>query len=115
MIRRYTYLNSYTSENIPSDIKDVDPIYMRHHVDHCITTLRLALMCTSDLTPILLERDVENIISVLPDLRTNHKCRDFGKVQDWFVENSYTDFECIKNGAAGCDIIPDRYKRPAQG
>jgi len=114
MIRRYTYLDSYSPDNLPNDIKDVNAEYMRDHVDHCITTIRLALMCTSDLTPILLERDVENVISVIPDLQTNHKCRDFGKVQEWFIEHSYTDFDCIKKGAVGCDIIPPKYKRPVE-
>lgn len=84
---------------------------MRDHIDHCITTLRLAVMCTSDVTPILMERDRENILEVDPDMRTTHKCRRFEKVQDWFLENAYTDHDCILRGGQNCSIIPVEFQQ----
>ena len=111
MIRRYTYLDVYTNETLPADFRDVPARYLREHVDHCITTLRLAITCAGDVTPILLERDPESTEDVLPDLRTTHKCRNFERIQEWFIENSYTDWDCIQRGGIGCDIIPARYQR----
>lgn len=107
MIRAYTYLDAYTSEDdMPMDFQDVDDEYRRQHVDHCITTLRLAITCASDVTPILLRRDAENPLSVLPDFRTSHTCRNFDALHTWFVENSYTNWTCIQNRGVGCDIMP---------
>ncbi|KYK57931.1 hypothetical protein DCS_04944 [Drechmeria coniospora] len=112
MIRRYTYRNEYNNETIPADIRHVGETDLRDHVDHCITTLRLAIMCTGDVTPILMERDPDNVMNVFPDMRTPHKCRRFDKIQEWFREKSYTDWDCIQRGGVGCDIIPSQFRRP---
>ncbi|KAM0806640.1 putative Tat pathway signal sequence [Seiridium cardinale] len=106
MIRAYTYLEYYTEDELPVDFQDVDDAYRREHVDHCISTLRLAITCASDVTPILLTRDPSNPLSVLPDFRTSHTCRNFDVLQEWFIQNSYTDWECIQNRAIGCDVFP---------
>ncbi len=98
MIHRYKYLDTYTNEALPADLRDVSAPYLSEHVDHCISTLRLAITCASDVTPVLMERDPKHTLYVLPDLRTTHKCRNFGKIQAWFVENSYTDWDCIQRG-----------------
>ena len=112
LIRRYTYLDTYSPSDLPADFQDVDADYIRTHIDHCISTLRQAIMCTSDVTPVLLERDVDDSLAVKGDFHTLHKCRNFEKLQAWFVEESYTDWACIQKGGVGCDVIPERYKRP---
>lgn len=106
-IRRYTYLDSYTDETMPEDMKNTPAEFLREHVDHCITTLRLALTCTSDVVPILMSRGRgDQEINVDPDMRTTHKCRRFDKIQEWFIENSYTDYDCIQKKGIGCHIVP---------
>ena len=111
IIRRYTYLNSSFPSSLLSDFKDVDPTYLRTHVDHCISTLRQAIMCTSDVTPVLLQRNIDAPLDVEADFHTLHKCRDFERLQNWFEGESYTDWECIQKGGRGCDVIPERFKR----
>lgn len=69
-------------------------------------------MCTSDVTPVLLERDPDDRLRVKADFHTLHKCRDFERVQRWFREESYTDWDCIQRGGVGCEVIPRRIRSP---
>ena len=105
-------MDTYAPSELPDDFQDADKEYIRAHVDHCISTLRQAIMCTSDVTPVLLERELDRPKAVDADFHTLHKCRNFEKLQSWFIENSYTDWECIQQGGNGCDVIPEKYKRP---
>ncbi|KAI1126941.1 hypothetical protein F5Y10DRAFT_293286 [Nemania abortiva] len=107
MIRRYTYLDWYTEETMPDDMKNTPAEDMREHIDHCVTTLRLALTCTADVAPILMSRGRgKDEISVDPDMRTTHKCRRLDKIQEWFIQNSYTNYKCIQQGGIGCHLVP---------
>ncbi len=59
----------------------------RMHVDHCIETLRLSLMCYADITPMLLldDNDPQGIGSA--DFNVHHKCRDFDKIVEYVEEH----------------------------
>jgi len=104
-------MDTYTEFELPEDFQGVTSQNIREHIDHCLSTLRIAITCSSDVTPILLERDEENPRSVEGDFHTMHMCRNFSKIQEWFKQNSYTDWDCIQKGGIDCDIVPDRYKR----
>jgi hypothetical protein len=60
------------------------------HVDHCIETLRLGIMCTSDITPVLLERNNYNNLGTSLDFNVHHKCRNFDKIAQ-YVDNMNHD------------------------
>jgi hypothetical protein len=56
-------------------------------IDHCIEILRIALMCTADVTPIILYvPDWQD--NPTPDFNTLHMCRDFGKIVHYVQENA---------------------------
>ena len=59
----------------------------RMHADHCIETLRLALMCHADTTPALSLLDPEAPRGSRADFGPHHKCRSFDKIQNWILEN----------------------------
>ena len=80
-------------------------------MDHCISTLRQAILYTSDVTPVLLEWDVDDPSTVKGGFHTLHKFRDFGKLRAWFVEESYTELGVCSKKVESV-VIPERYKRP---
>lgn len=60
---------------------------MRHHIDHCIEMLRIAIKCQSDITPITLyvpkwQEDPT------PDFSTLHTCRNFDKILAYVQDNT---------------------------
>ncbi|KAI1124165.1 hypothetical protein F5Y10DRAFT_37005 [Nemania abortiva] len=60
----------------------------RMHVDHCIETLRLQLMCNADLTPMLVLKDDSVAIGSKADFNVHHKCRRWDKVVEWQRANT---------------------------
>lgn len=62
----------------------------RKHVDHCIETLRLSLMCTGDVTPMLLITKDGTLEGAQADFDVHHKCRDYEKIRD-FVDRAGVD------------------------
>lgn len=69
---------------MPADISE--PVAGRMHVDHCIETLRLSLMCYADVTPLLVYEDPDAPIGVRADFNVHHKCRKFDKLIE-YVDN----------------------------
>lgn len=89
MIRQYTWKEWYYSQDTiptPRELRDGDEA-SRTHVDHCIETLRLTLMCYSDTTPMLAILDPTHAGGVKADFSSHHKCRNFEKVAHWMEEN----------------------------
>jgi hypothetical protein len=58
------------------------------HADHCIDLIREALICHGDTTPFFTVIDPEQSEGARGDFNSHHKCRDFGKLQEWVRENS---------------------------
>ncbi|KAE8139252.1 hypothetical protein BDV38DRAFT_281417 [Aspergillus pseudotamarii] len=56
------------------------------HIDHCIELLRITLMCTSDVTPLMFIDDPHAFQGRTPDFNTMHMCRNFWEIREW-VEN----------------------------
>ncbi|OAA40014.1 hypothetical protein NOR_06008 [Metarhizium rileyi] len=84
VVRQYTWpLEMYDKswgKLYPSDFEDAATA--RVHVDHCIETLRLSLMCYADVTPVLLMYDAE-AGGRRTDFNTHHKCRNFQRILDY--------------------------------
>lgn len=80
MIRQYTYLDSY--EVKPEGFTHSAEM-SRVHVDHCIETLRIALMCVGDVTPVLIKLDKSKPLGAEADFSSHHKCRRFDRLTDW--------------------------------
>lgn len=67
------------------------PDVLREHVDHCIETLRIALMCFGDTTPVLF---YENAFSTSgsSDFETLHRCKKWETLVDWVDDNAIIYF-----------------------
>jgi hypothetical protein len=63
-----------------------DPALGRTHVDHCIETLRLSLMCYGDVTPVMLQYN-RATGARQTDFNTHHKCRNFDKISEYLEAN----------------------------
>ena len=89
LIRQYTYRDEYDYTKHPSF---QGPQYLlRTHVDHCIETIRLNLMCIGDVTPLLVKIDPSSPNGESPDFDTLHKCRKFDKLQEWMKGHVVSD------------------------
>ena len=86
LIRQYTWLGYYDRHpdrvEKPNDLNDSD-VGLRIHVDHCIETLRLSLLCLADTTPFLYEIENEDDLGS-SDFNNHHKCRNFDKVLEFW-------------------------------
>ena len=85
MVRQYTYRNEYDYSNVTAF--RAPPAVVRGHIDHCIETLRKAIMCTADVTPVLFLNDAARLSGRKSDFNIRKKCRDFGRIQQWTWEN----------------------------
>ncbi|KAF7589387.1 hypothetical protein BBP40_004330 [Aspergillus hancockii] len=54
--------------------------------DHCIELLRITLMCTSDVTPMVFSDDHQGFQGRTPDFSTMHTCRNFWEIRQWVEE-----------------------------
>ncbi|KAI9726999.1 MAG: hypothetical protein M1834_008581 [Cirrosporium novae-zelandiae] len=102
LIRQYTwYLSSSYNKTttsspqnppipvpIPGSFLASSEVGNRMHVDHCIETLRLTLMCQADVTPFLVYLDPEAPMGERVDFNTHHRCRDWGRVVEWMGVNT---------------------------
>lgn len=60
-----------------------DELAGRMHVDHCLESLRLSLMCYADVTPVLAENNPMRPTGLQLDFNVHHKCRDFDKMIEY--------------------------------
>ncbi|TIC95044.1 hypothetical protein CH35J_008772 [Colletotrichum higginsianum] len=84
-VRQYTYRDAYDYSNVTTFRASKEIV--RGHVDHCIETLRHFLMCQSDVTPVVFEKDPSRPSGSKSDFNMRRKCRNFGKIQAWTVAN----------------------------
>lgn len=72
------------------------------HVDQCIDTLRMSLMCHGDTTPMLITQDRDMKSGYKADLNGHAKCRNFSKLQAWTeshgIEHWKTDSDFHNHG-----------------
>jgi len=84
MIRQYTYLSYY--DVLPEGFRKGDEM-SRTHVDHCIETLRIQLMCTGDVTLVPVRLDEDAPLGAQAVFSTRHKCRNYHKLVEWAEKN----------------------------
>lgn len=100
LIRQYTW-RDYYDENLREWLDEGDNHLMvdlnvsahhsvgdRMHVDHCIETLRLQLMCNADMTPMLVFEDDSIAFGSRADFNVHHKCRSWEKLVEWQRTNT---------------------------
>ena len=80
MIRQSMRPDYYKPYN-PQDNGE-DGLLGPHHLNHCIDTIRQALMCASDVTVYTWKWDEERH-SHTNQLTTPHTCRNFDKIREW--------------------------------
>ncbi|KXL47459.1 MAG: hypothetical protein FE78DRAFT_98027 [Acidomyces sp. 'richmondensis'] len=83
-IRQFTYLDEF--EERPIGLNKSDRAN-REHVDHCIESLRLTLMCKPDITPFLIKVNETKENSEIADFDSFHKCVNWDKLTAWIDEN----------------------------
>lgn len=90
MLRQSTWQSYYKTHahivRTPLPFPDSD-VGIRLHLDHCIETLRLTLMCHGDTTPSLLLEDPISPLGVSTDFSSHRKCRNFWDLREWAAAN----------------------------
>ncbi|KAE8555167.1 hypothetical protein EYB25_003715 [Talaromyces marneffei] len=103
LIRQYTWLitDNFPTELIPEELKK-SPEENRMHVDQCIDTLRMSLMCLGDTTPMMITKDRDIKSGYRGDLNGHSKCRNFSKLLEWTkdhgIEHWATDSDFHNHG-----------------
>ncbi|WPH00670.1 Hypothetical protein R9X50_00350000 [Acrodontium crateriforme] len=91
LIRQYTWLDHYAVP--PSSLRGGDRVGNRMHVDHCIETLRLSLMCNADITPFLTRNhdvnDPTNRLNAKADFDSFHKCKKWDPLVSWVRDHTW--------------------------
>ncbi|KAJ5370097.1 uncharacterized protein N7496_006189 [Penicillium cataractarum] len=89
MLRQWSYKEHWLDKglDLPGSLYG-DPKLTRMHLDHCIEVLRANIMCTSDVTPILIELDPKAPFGERADFRSNHKCRNFWEIRQWVIDHT---------------------------
>jgi hypothetical protein len=88
MLRQAIARDLYPPNLLPSMFRNSSPAVIEKHVGHCVETLRQALMCTADVTPYLVfEGNVGEGRKDREDFEASHKCRNFGGIRGWMLEN----------------------------
>ncbi|KAI0147544.1 hypothetical protein GGR57DRAFT_515806 [Xylariaceae sp. FL1272] len=89
LIRQYTWFQAGKyHDHPPSTLAVGSDVARRMHVDHCIETVRLALICNADVTPMISVVDHEDSHGYRADFNAHHKCRDFAKIEAWMERNA---------------------------
>lgn len=85
-IRMYTWWQVGKYPGTPDGLS-MSPLKNRMHVDHCIESIRIALMCWGDVTPLLIR--MGGPAGAKADFNTHHRCRNFDKLENW-IDNNWT-------------------------
>jgi hypothetical protein len=75
------------------------------HWDHCVDSIRQALMCHADVAPIPFHVNVPANFGIFPRLATTHTCRDFSKIQQWARDHSAGEWDFNVNPEKAQEII----------
>ncbi|KAI1168254.1 hypothetical protein F5B18DRAFT_658592 [Nemania serpens] len=84
LVRQFIYRDHWNYSQLPSFSGGEKT--RRHHVDHCIMTLKTVLTCDSDVTPYVFRRsesDGETVSVGFP-----RKCRTYSNLVSWVKEHS---------------------------
>ncbi|KAF2122313.1 hypothetical protein BDV96DRAFT_640362 [Lophiotrema nucula] len=84
MLRMSTYPNYSTRLWTEMSNK---PEKVRAHLDECVETLRMSLMCHSDVH-VFTFRDAPARGAASPDYASHHVCRNFAGIRQWALDNA---------------------------
>ncbi|KAJ5028235.1 hypothetical protein J3E71DRAFT_379162 [Bipolaris maydis] len=84
LLRMATYPEHYTKVSWSDTNRPAEQV--RTHLDHCIETLRVNLMCFADVNVFPLRRK-EGVAGDEPDYNTAHVCRNFEQIKEYVREN----------------------------
>ncbi|KAB8072075.1 hypothetical protein BDV29DRAFT_158911 [Aspergillus leporis] len=72
---------------------------LKPHLDHCIDSIRLSLMCSGDMTvaPIIWDYNKGRFI---PDFEVHHTCRDYEALKEWTLARDSEHEERWRENAA---------------
>ncbi|KAK3400717.1 hypothetical protein B0T20DRAFT_494689 [Sordaria brevicollis] len=87
LVRQYTYHLSHSYDYSNVTAFRAPPELVRGHIDHCIETIRKAIMCTADVTPVVFLKDASRKNGFKSDFNLRKKCRDFEKIREWVGGN----------------------------
>ncbi|KAM7189748.1 protein of unknown function (DUF3328) domain containing protein [Rhypophila sp. PSN 637] len=107
VIRMYTWwvLGKYPEDRIPPPMTG-GPKANRIHVDHCIESLRLTLMCQGDVTPVLKYKMPSAALGKKPEFSSHHKCRNFTRIKEWVAENKVIEENTPGNMSEAVSVYP---------
>ncbi|PLN86862.1 hypothetical protein BDW42DRAFT_546 [Aspergillus taichungensis] len=89
MLRQWAYKEYWTDQGLPlPGGMSPDSEISKMHLDHCIEVLRVNLMCTSDVTPILIELDPKAPFGERADFRSHHRCRNFWDIHKYVADHA---------------------------
>ncbi|RDW82687.1 hypothetical protein BP6252_03799 [Coleophoma cylindrospora] len=80
-----------------------------HHYDHCIESLRLSIMCHSDIAAVYWDYEPERGIP-LPQETEPHTCRNFEKIREWALGREVESIKWEKGPPP-----EEMYSRPNEG
>ncbi|KAK2020657.1 hypothetical protein LX32DRAFT_606149 [Colletotrichum zoysiae] len=89
-LRQIVWRDSYSEGKVPVPNLLRTREGARRHAEHCVETLRQALMCTSDVTPYLIYKTEDTSPGAPPareDFQASHRCRRFPKLLEWITDN----------------------------
>lgn len=81
LVRQYTYRDAYDYSNVTAFRAPEEVV--RGHIDHCIETIRKAIMCTADVTPVVFLKDESRKGGSKSDFNIRKKCKDFERIKEW--------------------------------
>ncbi|KAF2731519.1 hypothetical protein EJ04DRAFT_442867 [Polyplosphaeria fusca] len=84
LVRMATYPEYFPK--LSSDIKDGSGD-VRIHLDDCIESLRMSLMCLSDVN-VFTFHDKSGFKNPIPDYESHHVCRNFDDIKQWALNNA---------------------------
>lgn len=93
MVRLKIYQKEYEEEfgYPPSQFEPEKAAVTATHIDHCLESLRLSMMCTADVTPVMIVVDDTAPLGRWVDFTTMHKCRNFWDIRAWVDQNKVKD------------------------
>ncbi|KAE8378328.1 hypothetical protein BDV26DRAFT_292284 [Aspergillus bertholletiae] len=86
LVRQFIYRDDWNYTGVASFTGGKKTV--RHHVDHCIDTIRMNIQCLSDVTPYLIERNPHDPGSVRANHNVLRKCRKYDRLVDWVKDNT---------------------------
>ncbi|KAI0080783.1 hypothetical protein K474DRAFT_1636716 [Panus rudis PR-1116 ss-1] len=89
LMRKIFFREHYTDPET-GYVAGYSPERLTGHYMHCIDTLRQAVMCASDISPIVWQWN-ERVGKATPAMNVAHSCRSFDKIVEWAKEHQRTE------------------------